>query len=239
MKILNQKFSRILIIPDLHIPFHHINSFKFIKALVEKYDPEIIIFLGDEQDIHSGSMHDHDPNLHSPADELDMALSAFKALYKIVPKALLVESNHGSLFYRRANKNGLPKKVLKTYEEILEAPKGWKWHSDLIIHSSDKKPIYICHGQSADVLRNSKNKAMNYIQGHHHSKFEIRYWSNGMDVFWGVTSGCLIDFESLAFEYGRLMLDKPILGATAVINGFPRLHPMILDERGRWIGKII
>ena len=172
MKDLKKRYRRILFIPDLHIPFHHIHAFKFIKAVIDYYKPDLIIFLGDEQDIHSGSMHDHSPDLHSPKDELDISLMAFKTLYKIVPEAYIVESNHGSLFYRRAAKSGLPKKVIRSYEEILEAPKGWKWKPELVVYSTNGQPICVCHGQSADVLKNSKNKSMNYVQGHHQLQFQ-------------------------------------------------------------------
>lgn len=235
----NNKYKRIMFIPDLHIPFHHIHAFKFIKEVKKKYRPDLIVCLGDEQDIHSGSMHDHSPDLHSPSDELSMTLSALKVLYKIIPEVSVVESNHGSLFYRRAAKNGLPSRVMKSYEEILQAPKGWKWYSDMTITTNKDSNIYVCHGQSPDVLRNSKNKSMNYIQGHHHSRFEIRYWANSINLYWGVTSGCLIDHKSIAFEYGKLILDKPILGCTMVINGMPKLIPMILDKNGKWTGEVL
>lgn len=231
-------FKTILILPDMHIPYHHKHAFKFLAAVKKKFKPDKIICLGDEIDAHSLSMHDHDPNLESPSRELEMCLSALKVIYKIFPKVDLVESNHGSLVYRRAKKHGLPKRVMKSYNDILEAPKTWVWHPDLLIHSTDKKPIYFCHGQSSDVLKNSKNKSMNYVQGHHHSKFEIRYWANSLNLYWGVTSGCLIDYKSLAFEYGIVMLDKPILGCTVVINGHPQLVPMVLDKNGDWIGRL-
>ncbi len=233
-----KKYNCILVIPDLHIPFHHVNAFSFIKKVMEVYKPDKVVCLGDEQDIHSGSMHNHSPDLHSPNDELEMSLSAFRVLYKIVPECDVLESNHGSLFYRRAAANGLPRRVIRNYEDILEAPKGWKWHRDLVLYGSDGNPIYFCHGQSADVLKNSKNRSMNYVQGHHHSKFEIRYWANSLNLYWGVTSGCLIDYKSLAFEYGRTMLDKPILGVTLIRNGHPILIPMVLDKRGRWTGRL-
>ena len=233
-----KRFKTILFIPDLHIPYHHKNSFQFLEAVKNKFKPDKVCSLGDEIDGHSISMHNHSPNLSSPNDELEMVLSSIKVLYKLFPDVDLVESNHGSLFYRRAAANGLPKRVIKSYNEILEAPKTWKWHSDLVVMSTDDKPIYVCHGQSADVLKNSKNRSMNYIQGHHHSKFEIRYWANSLNLYWGVTSGCLIDYKSLAFEYGRTMLDKPILGCTVVIDGQPILVPMILNKNGDWIGKL-
>lgn len=183
-------------------------------------------------------MHDHSPDLLSPEDEFSLAIKRLKYLYKIFSEVEVLESNHGSLAYRRASKNGLPKRVMKSYNDILEAPKGWHWHQDLILYGSDGNPIYFCHGQSSDVLRNSKNKSMSYVQGHHHSKFEIRYWANSLNLYWGVTSGCLIDYKSLAFDYGRTILEKPILGCTIIKNGHPMLIPLVLNKNGRWIGKL-
>lgn len=229
-----KRYSRILVIPDQHFPYNHIDIFRFLAAVKKKYKPDKVINLGDEVDSHSMSFHDHDPNLPSPHDEMSLAIDRLHYLYKLFPEVDVMESNHGSLFYRRARKNGLPKRVIKSYKEILEAPKGWHWHNDLIIQGSDKEDILFCHGLAADPLKNSKNKSMRFVQGHHHSRFEIQYWANSERLFWGVTSGCLIDYKSLAFEYGRLMLNKPVLGVTMIIDGYPQLIPMVLNKRGRW-----
>lgn len=236
MKI--KTYDRILVVPDQHFPYNHPDIFAFLKAVKEKFKPDKVVNLGDEIDAHSMSMHDHSPDLPSPSDEMDMAITRLKHLYKIFPEMDVLESNHGSLVYRRASKNGLPKRVIKSYREILEAPAGWHWHHDLILVGSDGQKIMFCHGLSNDALKNSKNKSMRFVQGHHHSRFEIRYWANTENLFWGVTSGCLIDYKALAFEYGRLILDKPILGVTFIKSGYPQLIPMILNSSGRWIKKL-
>lgn len=234
----NKKYKCILCIPDQHFPFNHIDIFNFLQAIKSEYKPDKVVNLGDEVDSHSMSFHNHSPNLPSPDDEMSLAIDRLKTLYKIFPEVDVCESNHGSLFYRRAEANGLPKRVIKSYREILEAPKGWHWHHDLELFGSDGEKIYFCHGLSNDALKNSKNKSMRYVQGHFHSKFEIKYWANSEKLFWGVTSGCLIDYKSLAFEYGRLTLDKPILGVTIIKSGYPILIPMVLDNRGRWVGRL-
>jgi len=233
-----KSFKCILVIPDQHFPYHHKHIFKFLKAVKAKYKPDKVVNLGDELDLHSMSFHNHSANLPGPHDEMGMAISSLKVLYKIFPEVDILESNHGSLVYRRAEANGLPKRVLMTYNQILEAPKGWRWHSDLVLYGSDGNPIYFCHGMSSDSLKNSKNRSMSFISGHWHSKFEIRYWANSLNLYWGVISGCLIDYKSMAFDYGRTMLDKPILGCTIVRNGHPILIPMILDKNGSWTGKL-
>lgn len=233
-----KSYERILFLSDLHIPHHTPYLIPYLKLVKKTFKPDKIISLGDEVELNSVSFHEKNPDLPGPGDELKMIHQTIKLLYDIFPEVDVVESNHGSLYYRRAAASMLPKHVIKSYQEILNAPRGWKWHNDMTVYASDGNPIYVCHGQSSDVLRNSKNKSMNYIQGHHHSKFEIRYWANSLNLYWGVTSGCMIDYKSLAFEYGRLMLDKPIIGCTIVINGHPRLIPLILDNNGRWIGRL-
>jgi hypothetical protein len=233
-----KRYKTILVIPDQHFPFHHHDLLAFLRDVKRVHKPDKVVNLGDEIDAHSMSMHDHDPDLPNPGHELELAIEKLSHLYKLFPEMDILESNHGSLVYRRARKNGLPKRVIKSYREILEAPKGWHWHHDLILHGADGEPIYFAHGLSNDCLKNSKNKSMRFVQGHHHSRFEIRYWANSAKLFWGVTSGCLVDYKSLAFEYGKLILDKPIIGVTVIKNGYPLLIPMILNGRGRWIGKL-
>lgn len=233
-----KQFNCILVIPDQHFPYQHIDIFKFLGAVKKQYKPDKVVNLGDEVDAHSMSFHTHSPNLPSPHDEIAMAIVRLKHLYKMFPNMDVIESNHGSLVYRRAEANGLPRKVLRTYNEILEAPKGWKWHEDLTLYGNDGNPIYFCHGLSNDCLKNSKNKAMRFVQGHFHSRYEIRYWANSLNLYWGVTSGCLVDFKALAFAYGKTILDKPILGVTVIRNGYPLLVPMIMNSGGRWCGKL-
>lgn len=228
----------ILVVPDQHHPFMHIDMLSFLRAVKKLYKPDKVVNLGDEIDLHSMSFHTHSPNLPGPHDEIGLAIEKLKHLYKIFPEMDVLESNHGSLAYRRAEANGLPNRVLKSYRDILEAPKGWRWHEDLTLYGSDGNPIYFCHGMSSDCLKNSKNKAMNFVQGHFHSKYEIRYWANSLNLYWGVTSGCLIDYKSMAFNYGKTILDKPIIGVTVIRNGHPLLVPMILNKSGRWIGKL-
>jgi len=228
---------KILCIPDLHCPFNHIDSFAFVKTVNDFFGPDKIIFLGDEIDGHSISFHDKDPDLFSPSQELEKAIERLIPFYELFPKATILESNHGSLVYRKGKFHGLPRNVFKSYREILQAPKGWKWVYDLVLKSNGRD-IYFHHGQRRDSLSNSKSHSMCYVQGHHHTNFEIRYWANKRDIYWGATSGCLIDHKQLAFTYAKTYALKPLLGCTIIDSGIPYLIPMILNKDGRWVGNI-
>ena len=58
-------------------------------------------------------MHDHDPDLPSPGDELTLAREYIKELESMFPKVVEVESNHSSMVFRRAIKNGMSREFLK------------------------------------------------------------------------------------------------------------------------------
>lgn len=233
-----KRFKSILVISDQHFPYNHPDIVAFLREINSAYKPDKIVNIGDEVDYHASSFHEHDPDLLSPGDELKTSIRRLQPIYKLFPEMDLVDSNHGSLVYRRGKAFGIPKHAFKSYQQILEAPVGWKWHDHLVLHATEGAPIYFCHGRSNDALRNSKNVSMNFVQGHFHSKFEIRYWANEVNLYWGMTVGCLIEKASLAFAYGKTSSDKPIIGAGIILEGWPKLLPMILDKTGRWLGKL-
>lgn len=234
------KNSIILVIPDLHIPFHHKDSLKFLMAVKKKYKPDRVVCLGDEVDYHCISFHDNDPDIQfSPSSELEKSIWYLQDFYEQFPDVDVIDSNHGSLVYRKAKHHGIPRRVFRSYNEILEAPNTWKWHEDLTLKMSNGQKVYFHHGHSKNVLRNSQQKSMCYVQGHHHGTFDVQYWANSESLFWGVTSGCLIDRKEFAFNYARTNLPKPLLGCTMILNGYPILIPMILNKRNKWIKKII
>ena len=149
------KYKRILCISDLHIPAHHPQAFYFLKALKKHIKPDLIVNGGDELDKHALSMWDSDPDLPSAGDELRISKKYIWELKKIFPKMILLHSNHSSLIYRRALKNGMPRAYLKSYNEFLEVDKGWKWVDDLNLKLSDGSECYFTHGMSSDGIKPS------------------------------------------------------------------------------------
>lgn len=235
---LRTKNKCILIISDTHFPYCHEDTLAFLEAIRSAYKPDRVVHIGDEIDLHSISYHEPNPDLASPAEEFRLAIEYLETLYKMFPKVDLIESNHGSLVYRKAMTAGLPSQVIKSYNEILQAPKGWRWHFDLTINASDGQPIYFCHGKTATHGGLSKSMGMSCVQGHYHEKFEIIYWANSLGLYWDMRVGCLVNDDSLAFAYNNTNLKRPIIGTGIIIDGQPQLIPMILNKKGRWIGKL-
>ena len=233
------KNSRVLVISDLHIPYHHKDSFAFLTALKKKYKPDLVINIGDELDQHAISMHDSNPGLPSAGDELRMSRKYIWELEKIFPDMILVHSNHSSLVYRRALKYGLPTDYLKSYNEYLGVSNRWQWVDDLTITLSDGTRCFFTHGMSANILQLSMQMGMHVVQGHYHSKFSIGYFSNPDQLVWGMQVGCLTSQSSLAFDYARNFKSRFIIGCGIIDQGQPKLMPMVLTKDGRWTKKIV
>ena len=230
--------SSILVIPDLHFPYVHCDFLDFLTAIKKKYKPTRIISLGDEVDGHSWSFHQASAELDSPSRELDKAIGYIYSLGKLFPKIDLMESNHGSLFIRKIQANHLPKKILKSYRDILNAPKNWRWYNRLVITLPNKTKCMFVHSLGANVLQVSQQLGMNVVEGHHHSQFEIRYHYNGDVLLFGLVSACLIDDESIAYNYNKLTVKRPIMGVSMIIDSIPILIPMRLNKNKRWNGEL-
>jgi len=230
--------KRILVISDLHAPYQHPDAIKFLAALKDKYDPDKIICIGDELDFHAMSFHPSNAELYSAGDEFKAGQEVLWQLEELFPKMTLVESNHGSMAYRKARVTGIPDSFLIPYKEILDV-KHWNWVDRLGLTLPNKQPVFIAHQICANARTAMMSKMMSIIQGHFHEKFEIVYMSNGERLNFGMTVSCLIDDKSMAFHYNKVFPKRPIMGSAMVIDSQPMLQPMVLKSNGRWNGRVL
>lgn len=220
--------SRILLISDMHIPYHHKKLIPFLKGLQKKYSPTRVICLGDELDKHAMSFHDSDPDLDSAGTELEKSLPVIAELHELFPKMDLIESNHGSMVFRKAKHHGISRRYVRSYNEVLEVDDGWQWHDDLTIQLPDGQWVYFHHGKTVEAIRTSQLMGMSHVCGHYHESFGVKYWANPRGLYWGMNAGCLIDNKALAFAYNRTNPKRPIIGTGLIIEGVPVMEAMPL-----------
>ena len=226
--------KRILVISDMHLPYQHKDAIKFLAEIKKEFKPDRVINIGDLLDFHAISMHTHDPDLASAGHELTMARKYVKELESIYPQVTEVDSNHSSLVYRRAIKYGMSREFLREYGEFL-GTKKWKWVDDLTLTMSNGQRCFFTHGRSADVLKVSQTMGMSAVQGHYHTKFVVSYWANPDNLFFAMNVGCLINQKSLSMNYAKNFRTRFILGCGIILDGIPRLLPMVLNDKGDWI----
>jgi hypothetical protein len=230
--------ARILTISDLHTPYHHPDVLPFLAEVKSKYKPDHVVIGGDEADHHAMSYHESDPDLPSAGAELKNARKALQGIHKLYPRADVLDSNHGSLYYRKAKTHGIPRAAMVPYQTLLGLGYGWTWHMDLTLRMSNGQDVYFHHARAGNVTSLSKNMGMCAVQFHHHSTFKIEYWANPNGLYWGMQAGCLIDDDALAFAYNKNTMGRPIIGTGIIIDGQPHLLPMVLKRGGRWNGRV-
>jgi hypothetical protein len=206
-------YKRILVISDLHFPFAHPDWFEFLSKLKKLYKPNHIIQIGDEADMHSINVsHIIDPDLPSPKDELELAKKDMRKLYKLFPKMVLLESNHGSMVYRRAISRGMSRSFIKSYNDIWGIGKGWVWKDKYQINT-DKGRVLFAHQFCKDISKAVASYSQSCVQGHFHTTSEIKFAGNEFHLNFGMTVGCLVDSKSLSMNYMKLNLKKPVLSS--------------------------
>jgi hypothetical protein len=220
------------------MPFEHPDMFKFLAAIKKKFKPTLVVNIGDEIDNHDLSFHDSDKDLPSAGDELKKAIVKLKQMEKMFPDMILVDSNHGSLAVRKFKHHGIPMKFLATNQEIYGVSKRWQWVNDLDITLPNGTNCYFVHGISKNGKQLAAQRGTNVVQGHYHTEFRVDYISNPNNLLWSMQVGCLIDKKSLAFAYDKLNLQRPVIGLGLIIDSQPQLVPMVLDKKGRWIGRL-
>lgn len=231
------KRQSILVISDMHHPYAHQDVLPFLKAVKKKYKPTDVVCIGDEADFHDSSFHDSDPDLDSAGIELQKAIKGLKPIYALFPKVTVVESNHGSMVMRKALVGKIPRKAIKSYNDILDAPKGWKWVFDCVVNTP-LGPVYFCHGKSGAAGRLASQYGMSAVQGHFHEKAQITYISTPQKLMFDAHTGCLADDKSLALGYNKVNPKRPIVSLLVIVDGIPQLIPMVLNTKGRWINRL-
>jgi hypothetical protein len=232
-----KKAKSILVLSDMHHPYGHPDMVPFLKAVKKQYKPDTVICIGDEADFHDASFHDSDPDLDSAGVELQKAIKGLIPIYKLFPKVTVVESNHGSMVLRKALVGKIPRKAIRPYNDILDAPKGWTWVFDTILHTP-LGPVYFCHGKTGTAGRLASQYGMSTVQGHFHEKVQITYISTPEKLMFDAHTGCLADDKSLALGYNKVNPKRPIVSILVIVNGIPHLVPMVLKKGGRWNGKL-
>jgi hypothetical protein len=229
--------ERGLFISDLQIPFEAEHALRFCQAVAKEFKipPDHIYNVGDEVDQYWGGLWDKDPDaLHTPNSELYESKQKLLKWYRAFPQMKLAVSNHGMRWAKRASKAGLPSQMIKSYQEILEAPKGWQWKDEWIIKGK-RAPVRMVHGVGYGGAQGARNAAMDAgvstIIGHLHGHAGISTIRTARQNLWSMNVGCLIDVEAYAFEYGRDSRNKPCLGVGVVVDG--GLTPIFVPyERG-------
>jgi predicted phosphodiesterase len=208
----------VLVIGDTHIPFEHHGYMDFCLDIKKKERCGTVVHIGDLVDNHSISYHEHDPDLWSPAQEMENTDKILKKWFKAFPELKITKGNHDCLVDRKGKTVGLPKRCFKPYRDIWELPGKWEDGFSFIIDN-----VLYQHGTKTSGrlahFNQAVKKRMSVVQGHLPAFAGITFTASERDCIFGMNVGCGIHAASLAFAYGVDFPEKPIVSCAAVYHG--------------------
>ena len=215
----NHRLSKnVGIIGDTHEPFCHPNYRDFCYEVFDRFAVGEIIHIGDECDNAALSYHQSDLGMPDAVSEAEQAQQAMNRWYETFPDVKVCVGNHSALPFRQATTAGIPKRYMKTYEEIWSAPTGGKWQMEWEIDN-----VLYTHGTGSSGANAAANRAVanrqSTVMGHSHSFGGVSYMASRNDIIFGLNVGCGIDVDHMAFSYGKNFPKKPTLGCGVVLDG--------------------
>lgn len=223
VQVLKDKSNRILVIGDLHEPFCLDAYLEHCIYVYSKYNCNRVVFIGDVIDNHYSSYHEVDPDGLGGGDELDLAVKRLSRWVKAFPVADIMIGNHDRIIARKAFSSGIPKKWIKEYKEVLNAPE-WNFTESIIIDN-----VLYQHGEGGTARSKMRKELISTVQGHLHTQGYIDFQVGRNYKIFGAQIGCGIDKDAYAMAYGK-NFGKPFISCLVVLNSgtLPILEPMEL-----------
>lgn len=211
----NTKYNpdNVIFIADLHAPWILDGYLEFCKEQQKKYDCGTVIFSGDIIDSGAWSYHEHDPDGYSVKDELYAAKKQLKQVYSMFPEAISLLGNHDLLISRKAKTAGLSQEFIRDLNDVLDAPKSWKF-----VHEFIKDNVRYIHGSTGDAFKRAVDSRMSTCQGHLHSKTFVQWSVSEKDAIFGLQVGAGFDRDKYAFDYAKPFPKKPIIGCGIILD---------------------
>ena len=223
-KNLIKKENRVLVIGDLHEPFCLDGYLEFCKEQYAVNNCNKVVFIGDIIDSHYPSFHETDPDGMGGGDELDLAIRKIAKWYKAFPDADITIGNHDLIVMRKAFSGGIPKRWIKSFNEVLETP-GWNFVDEVVIDN-----VLYCHGIGSKAINKAKNNMQSTACGHYHIEAYVHWFVGKMQKIFAMQVGSGLDVKSYAAAYGR-WFPKPSISIGIAIGGHTAYNVMMdLDK---------
>lgn len=210
----DNKFNKdnVLVIADMHLPHTHKDYLEFCKEQQIKYDCGTVVFIGDLADFHYTSYHPIEPGAYGCDTEYEKMLHELKKWQQAFPVAKITYGNHDLYPIKKAKLNGMSVQMLKTWNQLFDAPKTWVFNEKFIINN-----VLYKHGKQ-DAMKHMLLSRMSLVQGHLHSQQYVQWSQSEINRLFAMQVGCGIDDKVYAFNYNKEMAKRPILGCGVVLN---------------------
>lgn len=232
-ELLRGGFHSVLILGDIHFPWHHEEALALALELAGDLQPACVVQIGDLYDLYAFSKYVRSRNLYTPKAETEMARSLAEKMWATLrhrcPDAHLfqVVGNHDERVAKRLMESlpelehlalpAIEEKLFSFPEQGVITQTGM--HEELIIDDT----VYI-HG-SLQLSKHAPRYGCNVVAGDKH-KGELKLHSNISGSFWELTVGWLGNIHAPVYGYRqqRKLVDTN-LGVGIVDHLGPRFVP--------------
>jgi UDP-2,3-diacylglucosamine pyrophosphatase LpxH len=212
--------SRILVIPDVHLPFQRKTFLKDLSQIVQKVRPEKVVIIGDLVDSYAISKHTPSADSPDATTEFMRARSGISEINRILGKrpVFYCLGNHEMRLSKVADTVRIPSLCLKSLRDIFSIPKHWKMALDFVVDG-----IYFVHYKSTTGGKAAATYGMSTVMGHMHARCSIEYSQTPVKTYWQAFTGCYADDESLAMRYASESARKSVPAFLFIEDGHPRI----------------
>ena len=125
-----KKPRRVILFPDVHVPYHDTKAFELACKVVKKVKPDVLVILGDFADFYAVSSHDKDPNRRADlAWEVGEVNACLDIIEKLPAKKIVFcEGNHEQRLSRYLGKKAPELFNTVRVDRLFRIQeRGWKW----------------------------------------------------------------------------------------------------------------
>jgi len=241
--------KKIMLVPDLQIPYHDRSAVRALAGFAEQWEPDQVACVGDLIDLPQisqwtkGTAGEHTRDLHKHRNEAIEIIDMLKI--DVISRANHEDRLFKSVSSRLPGLMGLPELQIEEFlglndRGITYAHKPYRLAKDFYLMHGDKGTQSQKSGMTASALANRISASVACGHTHKLGLIPTTHMLAGKvtRTHWGFEVGCILDFKSPGFKYmkglanwtkgfGLLYVegDKvtpvpvPILGKTFVVEG--------------------
>lgn len=196
----------VLVLGDIHFPFHHVAALKKAKQAIAQVRPQVVIQIGDLRDMYSASKYPRSYDLMTPAQENKLGREQSEEMWhhikKLSPRSKRIQlmGNHDTRYTSRV------------YEKLPEAEvpmKQWlrnEYTFDGVETIHDPKEeikvegIIYQHGYRPGLGDHATYNQHSTVVGHSH-RAGLKVFHNLRGLFFELNVGWLGDRDAKVFGY--------------------------------------
>lgn len=221
---------KIVVLGDIHFPFHNERALKKALALIKKEKPTHVVQIGDLYDQYAFSRFSR-KNIMLPDEELGRARASACQMWSTIRKSVpgvrcyQILGNHDLRLIKRAQER-LPEAQDLVTESVLELYRFEKVttveddREELILSN-----ILFHHGYRSKLGDHMKFNSQNTVVGHSHTGGVVFEQRDGR-IIWELNAGYLADESAEPLKYRPQRTSKWTLGIGIIDKHGPRFVPL-------------